>query len=129
MLTALAIAASLLYANPARAVSINIGTAQGPPGGVVEVPTFLDAEGSEVAGLIVHIVFAPDARVALRENGRPDCTVNQAINKPASFNLEPPDGASEECSAIRVIVVSQQDVLVIPDGSEATRAWLQFIAP
>lgn len=112
------LAAGILGASAAQAAKVNIGSASGAPGDTVTFDATLSSEGTDVAGLQVDIAFDASARIAARANGRPNCTVNPEINKPASSAaFRPPGCTGDACNAVRIIVLSTEDVDVIPDGS------------
>lgn len=45
--------------------------------------------GSPVAGTQNDVAFPPDAPIAAAQNGRPDCTVNPAMDATV-FSFQPP---------------------------------------
>jgi hypothetical protein len=104
-------------------VRVQIGEADGAPGDDVVVPVVLTADaGESVAAVENEIEFDPvHTPVAMAMNGRPDCTVNAAINKEATlfgfgpFGCDPMQG---ECNAVHAVVVSIGSVLPIPSGSQ-----------
>jgi MYXO-CTERM domain-containing protein len=99
--------------------SIIVGSATGEPGSTVTFDTSLETEAADVAGVQVDIGFDADAPIAATENDRPDCTVNPAIDKGAtSFAFQPSECTpGEDCTGIRAIVLSLDNVDPIPDGS------------
>jgi hypothetical protein len=112
------LAAGILGTSAAQAAKVNIGSASGDPGATVTFDATLASEGTDTAGLQVDIAFDPSAPIAARANGRPNCTVNPEINKPASsFAFRPPGCSGAACTAVRAIILSTEDVDVIPDGS------------
>ena len=105
------------------AVRVQIGEAEGAPGDDVVIAVVLTADaGESVAAVENEIDFDPvHTPVAVGANGRPDCTVNAAINKEATgfgfgpFGCDPMQG---ECNAVHAVVVSIANVLLIPSGSQ-----------
>ncbi|GBD26040.1 Anti-sigma-I factor RsgI2 [bacterium HR30] len=78
----------------------------------------LAAGGQEVAGTQNDIVFHPNVRVKAQPNGRPDCTVNPAVNKNStSFAFQPASCSGDACTGVRAIVFSADNVDPILDGS------------
>ena len=88
-------------------------------GGRGQLPIALNAGARQVAGTQNDIDFAPGIAVAARANGRPDCTVNPAIDKNGTaFSFQPPQClASNSCTSMRALVLSFESVAAIPDGA------------
>jgi len=99
-------------------VRLRIVGAEGQQGTVVGIAVVLQ-EGGDVAGVQNDIGFAPETQIVARANGRPACTVNPAIDKPgASFAFQPPQCTpGETCTAIRALILSLDQVDLIPIGS------------
>lgn len=93
-----------------QAVSINIGSARGVPGGQVQVAVTLSTTGEQVAGVANDIVFDPAAAIV-------DCTISPEF---AGFSgaVLLPDGCSPgvNCQRARVLII-QFPPLPIDDGS------------
>jgi len=106
-------------ANPSACVRIEIGAASGAPGETVPVEVRLDIGPWTVAGVQLDLAFPPGAEIAADANGRPTCTVNGDIHKPATaFAFLPPECASRsECIAVRALVLSLTDVEPIADSA------------
>jgi hypothetical protein len=86
-------------------VTVAIGSANGNPGQLVSFPVTLDTGGLLVAGVQVDIGFTPTAPVARRSNGRPDCTVNAAIDKGGtSYAFQPSGCSGPDCTGMRALV-------------------------
>jgi len=105
------------------AVRVQVGDAEGAPGDVVVIAVVLAADaGESVAAVENEIDFDPIyTPAAVGASGRPDCTVNAAINKEATlFGFGPfgCDPMQDECTAVRVTVVSIVNLLLIPNGSQ-----------
>jgi hypothetical protein len=120
-------AVALLLAFGARhalaVVRVQIGEAEGAPGDDVVIGVVLTADaGESVAAVENEIDYDPvHTPVAIGARGRPDCTVNAAINKEATlFGFGPfgCDPAQGECTAVLVTVVSIVNLLPIPSGSQ-----------
>lgn len=106
-------AALLLAAGAAHAAKINVSA---PVDGVVTVS--LDAEGAEIAGTENLLTFDGGLRVAAKANGKPNCTVNEDIDKGAtSFAFQPSGCSGEACERVKALVLSLENVNPIPDGS------------
>jgi hypothetical protein len=96
-----------------------VGSAAGARGETVQFDVSLHTGGHAVAGTQNDLLFDPAVAVAARANGRPDCTVNPAIEKNASAFVFSPSGcrAGFDCKGLRAIVVATDNVDPIPDGS------------
>lgn len=105
---------------PAR---VAVGSVSGAPGQRVSFAVQLHTSGHAVAGVENDISFDPRAPIAARANGRPDCTVNPAIDKPAtSFAFEPAGcRPGADCTGIRALVVAIDNVDAIADGATLCR--------
>src|SRR6185369_12533310 len=58
------------------------------------------------------------APIAATQAGKPDCTVNPAIDKMATaFSFRPPGCGAAACTSIRALVVSVSNTDPIPDGA------------
>jgi hypothetical protein len=99
-------------------VEISIGYAVARPGEEVVVDVVLDSADIDVAGIQNDILFEPASPIAARADGRPDCSVNPAIDKPGtSFAFQPPAcDPGRTCSAVRALVLSLDNVDPIADG-------------
>ena len=97
-----------------------IGSSTGAPGEAVLIDvTLADVEeGYEVAGIQNDIVFPPGAHVGIKEDGKPDCSVNPAIDKEATaFAFVPSACAFPGCTRMRALVLSLSNLDAIPPGS------------
>ncbi len=95
VLGALATAGALcLGSSAALAQKIIAGNASGDPGQQVTVTVTLSTGGQSVAGTQNDIGFQPQARVAAKANGKPDCAVNGDIGKGATSFAFRPSGCS-----------------------------------
>lgn len=103
------------------AASIDVGSASGAAGQQVTFEVTLSTMGKEVAGSQNDINFDPiNTPIASRTSGKPDCTVNANINKDATlFGFRPPgcSTGAGTCNAVRVLVIADDNVEAIPDGS------------
>lgn len=106
---------------------LQLSTVTAAPGQEVAVTATLSAGGKGVAGTQNDFSFKPPGvTVKQKANGKPDCTVNPAINKSASTFVFRPAGCSgDACNAVRVLVFSTEDVAAIPDGSALYTCTLQ----
>jgi hypothetical protein len=76
----------------------------------------MSAPGQTVAGIQNDIAFDPNTPIA-SIGGRPDCTVNPALNQSAYFAFEPPGcSPGATCTSIRELIFSFS-LIPIPDGS------------
>jgi hypothetical protein len=99
-------------------VAIDIDDAEATPGGDVEVGVHLRNPDGTVVATQNRIDFSPPLRIAANRDGAPDCTVNPAIDKPAtSFHFLPNRCVGAECTAVRAVVLSFDGPASIPDGS------------
>ncbi len=83
--------------------------AAGATSGTIEVR--LAASDSQVAGTQNDLELPANIRIKAKANGRPDCTVNSAINKGGTSFAFRPTGcnpAAGECS-VRALVLSTED--------------------
>lgn len=105
--------------SPVSTVGLAIGSATGHPGEIVQIPVRLDAGSEAVAGATLDLL-APNGGVEflITGAGRPDCTVNPAIDKPSTDFAFLPIGCvtPATCAGVRAIVLSFYDVSPIPDG-------------
>jgi MYXO-CTERM domain-containing protein len=100
--------------------SILIGSATGEPGSTVDVDVSLDTNGeAQVAGTQNDITFDSAARIAAKENGKPDCTVNPEIEKGGTSFAFQPSGCTpgEDCNGVRALVLALDNTDPIPDGA------------
>jgi hypothetical protein len=103
---------------PPHDVFLHVGSATGRVGDPLSFDVRFDAGGCAVAGTLNDLTFDPAAPIAALPNGRPSCTVNPEIGKPASaFVFLPPGCSMPECRGVRALVISLNKVAPIPDGS------------
>ena len=70
-----------------------------------------------MAGVQLDVAFDARVRIAARTNGKPDCTVNNATNKDVVAAFQPVTCAEDNsCGAVRFLVISLENVDVIPNG-------------
>jgi len=111
---------AFLLATPAHAAFLNIAAPSASPGETVAFAAVLTTEGDEVASLALDIGFAPVNPV--RAAGSfPDCTLDDAIDKPTTAFRYRPVGCTVgvDCSIVRAGVTSflpDTAKLPIPDG-------------
>jgi hypothetical protein len=97
--------------------SIEVGVATGVPGQQVTFTATLHTGGAQIAGIQNDIGFDPNVPIA-GINGQPDCTVNPAIKKGATFFTFLPLGCSgAACTSMRALVLALNNATAIPDGS------------
>ena len=120
-IAAIAAGATLALAASAQAVVITIGDASGNAGDTVAVTVTLNTEGSSVAGTQNDITFGAGSGIAVaaKANGKPNCAVNDAIDKGGTSFAFQPSGctAGTDCTGIRSLVLALDNVTPIPDGS------------
>jgi YVTN family beta-propeller protein len=101
-------------------VAVEIGSATLQAGSLGAIPVVLHTNGAAVVGVQNEIAFPTAAPITATASGKPQCAVNPAIAKPStSFAFVPP-GCSYtqgECTGVRALVVSIDDVNPIADGS------------
>lgn len=90
------------------------------PQDVLDVPFILTRADSPIAGVQFDVGYSPSAiQVISTPNGRPDCTVNPGINKGnSSFAFRPPSCEGVDCTAIRTLILSTENVDAIAGGSQ-----------
>lgn len=103
-----------------------VGSGSGRPNELVQIPVFLASAEGDVAAAQVDLHFGPRVSVVARANGRPDCRVDDSINKPGSqFSFQPPGCvAGVDCTGVRSLIVDLSDIAnldPIPDGSTLFR--------
>jgi hypothetical protein len=107
--TALILAGSQAHAQPGS-TTIVIGNGSGPAGGTASFTVSLDTEDA-IAGTQNTITFDADAAIAAKPNLKPDCTVNEAINKGGtSFAFQPPGCSGTTCTAVKALVLALDNV-------------------
>ncbi|HSP97140.1 MAG TPA: hypothetical protein VL049_07830, partial [Candidatus Dormibacteraeota bacterium] len=120
-IAAIAAGATLALAASAQAVIITIGDATGNAGDTVGVDVTLNSEGSSVAGAQNDITFGAGSGIAVaaKANGKPNCAVNEAIDKASTTFAFQPSGctAGTDCAGVRALVLSFDNVTPIPTGS------------
>jgi len=99
-------------------VSLAVGSAAGAPGQQVSVNVLLDTNGHQVAGTENDISFDPDAPIAAKANGAPNCTVNPLINKDATtFRFQPAGCEVGDCESVHALVFAIDNNDPIDDES------------
>lgn len=74
--------------------------------------------GATIAGTQNDLLFDTTVRVQARPDGQPDCSGNREIDKGlTSFRFLPPGCTGHACTGLRAVVVAEDNVLPIPDGS------------
>ncbi|GIW46008.1 MAG: hypothetical protein KatS3mg077_3290 [Candidatus Binatia bacterium] len=98
--------------------------------GFGEVEVRLRTGAFLVAGTQNEIVPDSYSRLVAGPDGRPDCTVNPAINKEAArFVFQPPGCDEGHCARVQALVYSAFNVDPIPDGSWLYRCRLRVSGP
>jgi hypothetical protein len=107
------------FAAPAAAVEIEVGRAPGVPNETLVIDVVLHTGGAAVAGTQNDIAFQPETPIAANADGRPDCWVNPALDKPASAAAFQPRGCvpAITCAGARVIIFAFDNVNPIADGA------------
>ena len=97
---------------------IIVGSATGDKGATVGVDVSLTTDAS-IAGTQNDIAFAAPIAIAAKANGKPDCAVNEAIDKGGTSFAFQPSGctAGTDCTGIRSLVLALDNVAPIPTGS------------
>jgi carbon monoxide dehydrogenase subunit G len=107
--TALVLAGAQAHAQPGS-TTIVIGTGSGPAGGTASFTVSLDTQDA-VAGTQNNITFDADVAIAAKANLKPDCKVNDAINKGGtSFAFQPPGCSGTACTAVKALVLALDNV-------------------
>ncbi|MBI3784179.1 MAG: hypothetical protein HY270_12350 [Deltaproteobacteria bacterium] len=117
--TRTATAASTQTATRAPSVFLLGRPVAGNPGQVVLLEVRLKSTHDPVAGTQNDLEFGGSPlRIAANANGKPDCTVNPAINKAGtSFSFRPSGCATQDCTSVRALVIALDNSDPIPDGS------------
>ncbi|HSQ00800.1 MAG TPA: hypothetical protein VL049_26545 [Candidatus Dormibacteraeota bacterium] len=98
-------------------IAIDVGDAEVVPGGDALVEIRLRSHGTAVVGTQNRIDYASPLHIATRADRAPDCVANAAINKPATSFLFLPIGCTgAQCTGVRSVVLSFENVAPIPDG-------------
>lgn len=101
-------------------VMIEIGSATLQAGAQTTISVVVHTNGASVVGLQNEIGFSASAPIVAAATGKPQCTVNPTIGKPnTTFVFMPTgcDSAQGECTRVRALVVSFDDVNPIADQS------------
>ena len=105
---------------PPPHAELAIGSSTGARGEEVLIDVTLAEveEGYKVSATQNDIVFPPGAHVVIKEDGKPDCSVNPAIDKEATaFAFMPSACAFPGCTRMRALVLAIDNVDPIPPGS------------
>ncbi len=80
----------------------------------------LRSGGAQIAGTQNTLMFDnSNVTLNLKTNGKPDCTVNPAINKGGtSFALQPAGCSGSACTGVKALVLALDNTDAIPDGSQ-----------
>lgn len=102
----------------AQETTVEVGSAVGSPGGVVEIEVALDTE-VDITDVTLLLDYDPPIGVEANASDRPDCTVNPEINKPDSVFTFMPIGcaSSGDCTSVDAGITSFTLSDPIPDGS------------
>lgn len=98
---------------------LEVGNAAGQPGEQVAVDVWVRTAGRAIAGVQVQIDFSPEAHIATREDGRPDCAFgsNLAGFSDVAFIPAACGGqTSEACNAMRVLLITAE-LSELPDDA------------
>jgi hypothetical protein len=100
-------------------IALEIAYVNAEPGDEVLVDVVLRAPMTDVAGVQNDIEFPPEAPILATDAGRPDCSVNPEIDKPASAFTFLPLGCTPavDCTGIRALVLALDNVSPIADGA------------
>lgn len=94
---------------PADVIAVSIGDATGPPGGIANVEVTLDPIGLAVRDVRHELSFEPEAAVADRGDGTPDC---ESDHEASTFAFVPSGcAATESCTGVRAEVVAAEPIL------------------
>jgi hypothetical protein len=102
----------------AQETTVEVGSAIGSPGGVVEIEVALDTD-VDITDVTLLLDYDAPIGVQANDSGSPDCTVNPEINKPNSvFTFMPIGCASRgDCTSVDAGITSFTLSDPIPDGS------------
>lgn len=100
-------------------VVFSVGSATGKAGQQVSFSVTLQTSGQAVGGTQNDIGFDAHAPIAVRANGKPDCTVNPSIDKNGTAFAFQPGRCTYgvDCTAVRALVLSVDNSTPIPDGA------------
>lgn len=104
----------------ACSVTLEIASVIGYPGEIVSVTGTLHTEGEQVAGAQNDLTFdAARVTIALHPGGQPRCTSGPLIPAEAGHFAVMPFrcGGATPCTGLRVVMVSQDGILIIPDAA------------
>jgi hypothetical protein len=92
---------------PTDTVAVAIAHVSGPPGGLVEAGVTVDPLGLSVGELHHQLGFAPEAAVADRGDGTPDCApaAERAVQSASFVFLPPGCAATQSCDRVRADLV------------------------
>jgi hypothetical protein len=101
------------------AVSIVVGNGTGAPSTQASFSVVLEAPTAQVAGAAVGVGFGPDTPVEAAADGRPECSVNPAIDKGATAFAFAPAGCTPglSCTGVSAVVIAADNTTPIPSGS------------
>lgn len=104
---------------PLPPASMDIGAVTGRAGDTVTISVQLHVPGEPVAGTQNDLAFDPNAAIAPRANGKPDCSVNPDIDKTASaFRFFPPGcTVGVDCDRLRALIFSIGNTAPIANGA------------
>lgn len=99
---------------PADAIMVQVGEARGAPGGSAQTTVTLDPLGLAVTGLHHRIGFAPEAPIADRGDGVPDCEPGPAADSGGFRFL--PDGClqTDTCNAVAAEIGAESNPIRAP---------------
>ena len=99
---------------PADAIVVDVGPARGAPGSSAQTEITLDPLGLPVTGLHHEIGFAPEAAIADRGDGIPDCELGPLADSGGFHFL--PNGCLQTatCNAIAADIEAQAHPIVAP---------------
>jgi len=102
---------------PSGDSGLSVGDASAEAGSTVTVAVSLSTFDA-VAFTQNTVTFAPPLAIAAMANGKPDCAVNDAINKGGTeFDFYPTGCSGDACTGVRALVLAFDNVDPIPDGS------------
>jgi hypothetical protein len=100
-------------------VGIRVGHAVAAAGDAATISVRLSSGAVAVIGTQNDLLFAPHLTIASRSNGKPDCSVSPAIDKPDStFNFLPVGCTpGVDCTRVRSLILSLDNTSAIPNLS------------
>src|SRR5207249_1292540 len=100
--------------------AVNIGNASGNPGDTVTISVTLANSGAIIAATSNDITYdSTQVDVALKANGKPDCTINADINVDSAIGkslVASQPSSPPAAKILRIGILGTDNANIIPDG-------------